>query len=422
MNKRVIWPFLAGMLLLLPLAATACITGGTDSGSNLTLRERTLEGTALHPTLPTGQGTIAPVPGGRVGGGFASAYAAPWTPVPHPIVPWVGLGGIPAEAELVADGPGLWSDGLSSSPTLGHLVIEVDSVAGATAQAQSLAASLGGSVESLSSGNGPVGPMTQMAIRVPQDRFQTALDRLEFLGAVQRHSLISNSVPGQEGQLWADLSADLATLIFEEEALLEILEESVAEDDRYQLELELARVQANIAGIEWQLEMAEQQQDLATIHLTLLLRGAILAIGPTAELTLEVSQVAERVTELREFVANRLGEIDEVYLSSDGGAEQATITFRVVTEDFNLATQFLEEQGRVTAREVLDRRAPMTEGVAGRGQPNALIQVTYDDSPAVTAWLAYLLTALVVIGILVALMAYLLRVFYLRGRRRGSFI
>ena len=93
------------------------------------------------------------------------------------------------------------------------LSLEVEEVDGATAQVRLVAESLGGFVEHLSSSGGPGHQRANMTIRVPQDQFSAALDRIEALGIVLGRNLGSEDVSEQ----FIDLEARLKSAIREEQ-------------------------------------------------------------------------------------------------------------------------------------------------------------------------------------------------------------
>ena len=150
------------------------------------------------------------------------------------------------------------------------------------------------------------------------------------------------------------------------------------------------------------------------------------ASAPAAGFTLAVSDVSQRVADLREFVAARGGLIDRVYLASAGDDEEAEVVFRVFAKDFNPAVRFIEGQGRVESRELLERHNPLNDGIGGiaggpSSRPDSRFQVAYlDGSSSVNLWLP--LFTVIALLLLAAVIAYLLRIAYRRGRQRGSFM
>jgi len=87
-------------------------------------------------------------------------------------------------------------------------------------QVRAIAESLGGLVEQLSSSGNAEQAQATMTIRVPQDEFFTALERIEDLGEVQNRQVGSDDVSEE----FIDLEARLASAQREETSLLGLLE------------------------------------------------------------------------------------------------------------------------------------------------------------------------------------------------------
>ena len=395
MNRLLVLPLLACLLLLFP----ACGSADEDSGRSLALREAVQD---IRPRAASG---------GEAMGGYAGYYAgaAPSVPSSGAVGYGPGLlggfgGGVPAA---------VGGDPMS----LARLDLEVASVEGATLQVQSIAASLGGFVERLTSIGVAEQSRSELTIKVPQDQLDRAMERIQGLGVVQYRSLGSEDVTDRH----VDLTARLSALRQEEQSLSTLAERSSSVSELLSVERELSRVRTDIERAQWQLQLLERQVDLATIQVVLFPLGAVVERGPAATFVLEVNGVPTSVAGLRQFVDARLGEIDEVYLASEGEEERAEISIRVFPDDLNRAAQFIESQGRVTAREILDRPGDPDDGPRQAREPGAQVHVTYLYQPTgINAWVPIL----IILGILVlaGVLTYLLRIAYSRGRRRGSFL
>ena len=395
MNRLLVLPFLACLLLVFP----ACGSADEDSGRSLALQETVQDD---RPRLTSRWDTPA---------GFAGYYGGVAPSVPSPFAPGYA--------------PGLpmgFSSGVQAAVgrdpmSLARVSLEVASVEGATLQVQSIAASLGGYVERLTSIGVAEQSRSDVTIKVPQDRLDRALERIQGLGVVQYRSLGSEDVTDRH----VELTARLAALRQEEQSLSSLLERSSSVVELLSVERELSRVRTETERTQWQLELLERQVDLATIHVALLPRGVVVEQGPAATFVLDVNGVPASVATLRQFVAARLGEIDEIYLASEGSGERAEISFRVFPDDLNRAAQFIESQGRVSAREIVDRPGLSGGGIGQGRQPSAQVHVTYLYQPSgVNAWVPILIIA--VILALAGAITYMMRMAYTRGRRRGSFL
>ena len=96
------------------------------------------------------------------------------------------------------------------------------------------------------------------------------------------------------------------------------------------------------------------------------------------------------------------------------------MVFRVFPRDFSRTTGFIEEQGKVEARQLLERFDDASEAVAEGQRPDARFQVAYVDRPGgFSLWIPLLVVfILVVMG---GAATWLVRLAYLRGRQRGRF-
>lgn len=301
-----------------------------------------------------------------------------------------------------------------------ELTIAADSVERAVSRARSIAADLGGFVEQLSSAGGAEPPRADLTLRVPQPQFFPALERLESLGEVQFRTLGQEDVTAQH----IDLSARLNSAMREEQSLLTLLERSGSVAEILAVERELARVRAEVERWQGQRNFLERRVELASIRLTLLPPGLGPTDPPRASFTLEVSNVADRVAQLKDYVAQREGALDEVYWLTYAEGEQANVTFRVYAADFAGATAFVENQGRVRHKELREGvnqsgNQPATDTPRPK-QPDSRLMVSYVDPDfALQPWLVVgLLSG---IAALAGGAALALRIAYRRGRIRGRF-
>lgn len=297
------------------------------------------------------------------------------------------------------------------------LTIETAAVERAAERAGDIAESMGGFVERLSSAGGSEPPQAELTLRVPQGQFGMALERLETLGEVQFRTLGREDVT----ERFIDLAARLRSASREEESLLGLLERSGSVLEVVSVERELARVRAEVERLQGQLNFLERRVDLATIYLTLRPPGQIPTDPPIANFTLAVSGVDDKVAELKSYVAEVEGEIDEVHWLTYEDGERANVTFRVYAGDFAGTTAFVEEQGRVSHRELREGVNPAAaEDEPKPKRPAARLVVSYVDADFdFQPWLA----VVIVVGVLALAggMAFLARYAYRLGRIRGRF-
>ena len=415
MNKPLVFMLLAAFLALLPAcgsspaadnrgASALWDTGGafggstTPDGQGSSNAENFYGAGAFPGYFPAG--AALPSPGST--GGMVSA-------LPQPLVPITDLELGPRRDLPVAVAGG--------SQSLARISLEVESVQGTTVHVQAIAQGVGGFVERLSSSGGAQAPRSEIVIKVPQAQFISTMERIEALGNVQFRSLGSVDVTDQH----IDLTARLATYRQEEQSLNSLLERSNSVAELLSIERELARVQTGIERAQAQLDLLERQVDLATIHVALFPSGTVQTGLAAGSFTIDTSNISERVVELREYITGRRGVVDQFYLSSSPDGERAEVVFRVYADDFNRTAQFLERQGRVTSRQLVERRDPTGQEGSRMRRPNARIQVAYlDRPPGLNIWAPF--AVILGIAILAGGVAYLMRQAYTRGRRRGSFI
>ena len=166
------------------------------------------------------------------------------------------------------------------------VAVEVEDVQAATAEVRLIAEGSGGFVEQLSSSGGPERQRATMTVRVPQDQFFSALERIELLGSVQSQNLGSEDVSEQ----FIDLEARLKSSLREEQSLLSLLERTDTVSEVLTIERELSRVRSDIERFQGRLNFLERRVDLATISVSLFPPEVETGEPPSAALTLSVSR------------------------------------------------------------------------------------------------------------------------------------
>ena len=220
-----------------------------------------------------------------------------------------------------------------------------------------------------------------MTVRVPQDQFFTALERIETLGEVQSKNVGSEDVSEQ----FIDLEARLRSTLREEESMLALLGRSVTVSEVLAIERELARVRSEIERLQGQLNFLERRVALATISVFLSPPQVQLALPPSGTLSMEVADVTGSLAEAKARVVSLDGLVEEVFLSVLDGKERADLTLRVRTADFDRMMAFLESQGQVKIKEVRegtvqdeiegDTSQP-SGGAGGDEEPEARIELS----------------------------------------------
>ena len=306
--------------------------------------------------------------------------------------------------------------------------IKVKVVEEAVAQIRTIADGVGGFVEQLSSSGSAKRQQASMTVRVPEDQFFTALERIETLGEVQSKNVGSEDVSEQ----FIDLEARLRSTLREEESMLALLGRSVTVSEVLAIERELARVRSEIERLQGQLNFLERRVALATISVFLSPPQVQLALPPSGSLSMEVADVTGSLEEAKARVVSLDGLVEEVFLSVLDGKERAELVLRVRTADFNRMMAFLESQGKVKLKEVregtvqdeIEGDTSQPSGGAGdEEEPEARIELSLlEEEGSLSLALIFGITGAIGAVVLLVLLAL---IFYITAkstrRRRRNF-
>lgn len=281
--------------------------------------------------------------------------------------------------------------------------IEVETVEAAIDQVRSISEGLGGFVEHLSSFGSDENQQANMTLRVPQDQFFTAVDRIEELGKVRARNLGREDVSEQ----FIDLEARLKSSLREEASLLSLLERENGVSEILTIERELSRVRANIERVQGQLNFLERRVDLATISVSLFPPDSRFPEPPSALMVIEESNVSDRVSEVKNLTATLNGEIDQVLLSTKDGRERADISLRVFPQDFEQVMSVLESQGKIVSRNVREGFTSAQTKDVSPETPNARIEISFTEPVSSSYLWLQILIAIALVGIILAVAFYL---------------
>ena len=251
--------------------------------------------------------------------------------------------------------------------------LEVAAVTESVAEIRSIAEGLGGFVEQLNSSGDAERERASMTIRVPQDQFFVALERIEGLGEVSSRNMGTEDVSSQ----FIDLEARLKSSLREEQSLLALLERADTVSEILTIERELNRVRTDIERVQGQLNFLERRVELATILVSLSLPVPEFSQPPTGALTVDVSDVVGRVNDVRNLVAGLGGEVDRLSLSERDGVERADMTFRVFSADFQQTIAFLEDQGKVRSKDIQERGGVAAGDTNEGDEPGARVELAF---------------------------------------------
>jgi len=103
-----------------------------------------------------------------------------------------------------------------------------------------------------------------IALRIPQELFDEALNRLENMGSTNNRTIDSQDVTEE----YVDVESRLKAMHMKEERLLSILEKSGTLGDVLAVENELARTRADLEALEGRLRYLSNRTELSTINVT----------------------------------------------------------------------------------------------------------------------------------------------------------
>ena len=251
--------------------------------------------------------------------------------------------------------------------TTGSIALEVEDVESAITDVRAIAEGLGGFVEQLSSSGEGDRQRASMTIRVPQDQFFSALERIEPFGKVLSRNLGSEDVSEQ----FIDLEARLKSALRQEESFLTLLQRAESVSDVLTVERELSRVRSEIERLQGRLNLLERRTALATLTVSLSPPAPVATTPPSGNLTVAVSDVSGAVEEVKALVASLGGAIDRSFLSIRDDEERANINLRVFTVDFEQAIASLERQGKVRCKEIQEGSTALGEEQVRAEKPDA---------------------------------------------------
>jgi hypothetical protein len=147
----------------------------------------------------------------------------------------------------------------------GQLSLEANDIQGTLQKIRALAEGYGGYVASSSRSTYGAQARAEIAIRVPKDKFQTAIQQIETYAKVLDEGTTSEDITQQ----YIDLKARLSNLQRQEERLREILDMAKTVDEILRVESELERVRGEIDSLQGQINYLEGNVEMSLITVTL---------------------------------------------------------------------------------------------------------------------------------------------------------
>ena len=294
--------------------------------------------------------------------------------------------------------------------SVASISIEVEFVQEKVTEIREISEMLGGFVEHMSTYGGSDRYRANMTVRIPQDQFLTALDRISVLGKVQSQNLGNEDVTEE----FIDIEARLKSSLLEEKSILSLLDKAEKLSEILTIERELSRVRSEIERLQGKLNFLNRRVDLATINVALFSPEPDIFQPPSVFLTIEVADVSGSVGQVKSLISTLGGEIDDVFISVHGNKETASISLRVFMSDFLQALGTIENQGQVKSKELRESTSTVVKESRVTAEPDARVDVNFVESEGLAGILL-----IIGIGLVMVVLVGLFVLTYRVGRRRG---
>ena len=325
-----------------------------------------------------------------------------------------------AAAPMAEPAPGDGGDGPAALQTAerrvistGFMSVEVEDVPAAAEQVRIAAEALGGFVENSVVSGDDEQAFADVTIRVPQDVFLDALDRIRRIGEVQSEDLRAQDVTEQ----FIDLNARLRSALRTEGSLLGLLDRATDVEDVIAIERELSRVRADIERLQGQLNFLERRVALATLSVSLFTPSAARTEPPSAYFGIESDDVAGDIAAVESVAASVGGLVDSSVITVSDGDSNGFVEIRVPRNDFARALRAVDAIGDVRSKTVRTGEGADDPDAAYGDQPDARIDVQLQAaSDGEDIAIAVLLVVAIVLGL--SIVGY--GVYRVRPRRPDS--
>ena len=323
-----------------------------------------------------------------------------------------------APAAARADAPG-GSDGGDAALQVserrvistGYMSMEVDDVPAAAEQVRIAAEALGGFVESSTVSGDDEDAFAEVTIRVPQEAFPEALDRVRRIGEVRSEDLRAQDVTEQ----FIDLNARLRSALRTEGSLLDLLDRAADVEDVIAIERELSRVRTDIERLQGQLNFLERRVSLSTLTVSLFTPSAMRTEPPFAYVGIETNDVERAIAAVEGIADSAGGLVDASEITINDGEAGGYVRIRVPRDAFERAVGAAEAVGDVRSKTVRTGEGADDPDAAYGDEPDAPIEVSLREARGPSAEdIVPVVIGVAVIVLAVALVAYGVR----RVRRR----
>ena len=317
---------------------------------------------------------------------------------------------MPVPAAAMAEAPG-GSDGGDAALQVserrvistGFMSMEVDDVPGAAGQVRIAAEALGGFVESSTVSGDDEDAYAEVTIRVPQEAFPEALDRVRRIGDVQSEDLRAQDVTEQ----FIDLDARLRSALRTEGSLLDLLDRATDVEDVISIERELSRIRTDIERLQGQLNFLERRVSLSTLTVSLFTPSAMRTEPPFAYFGIETSDVERAIATVEGIAASAGGLVDASEITINDGEAAGYVRIRVPRDAFQRAVGSVEAAGDVRSKTIRTGEGADDPDAAYGDEPDARIEVSLGEARGTGAEdIVPVVVLVAVIVLAVALIAY----------------
>jgi hypothetical protein len=147
----------------------------------------------------------------------------------------------------------------------GFVSLETHDVEGTVDRVRTIAENYGGYVAGTTRSNVGNQTVADITIRVPQDKFRTAIKEIETYGKILDERTTSEDVT----ERYIDLEARLKNLQMVEQSLVELLSKATTVDEVLKVQQELGRVRGDIDSLQGQINYLERNVEMSVINVSL---------------------------------------------------------------------------------------------------------------------------------------------------------
>ncbi len=296
------------------------------------------------------------------------------------------------------------------------VALEVSNVATAVNQVETLAQNLGGSVDNMSSSGSQNSQQANLTIRVPASQFLPALNQLQTMGTVQSQNINTQDVTQQ----YIDLQAQLTSAQLEEQSLQAILAKATTVSDEIAIQEQLTQVISQVESLQGQINYMQNQVAMSTITVNLNTPTKDVGQAPSGSLTVEVGNVDNILTSVKQLVASVNGIINSSQVSFDNGKESASLTMEVYRDNFDQVMTTLGKKGKVDQKTIQESTGTQPSGTQqSNTPPDAMIYLSLIQATSfwTAAHVTIIIAGAVILVVLIIIIAAAGRAGLLRKKK-----